>query len=172
MSKRFGRNQRRRMREQVAGLEQAVQMDRALLQRQRGELHELSEEIRDAKAIVGAYSVVLEPDRLRVNGPPRDVVELPLPLLPNDEFVLADDDSAPPSYVEERVPLSVMLARVDEDQMKRAVHVRVEFAGGQWGYGMSQQAMAKLPARQLTKTIARELARVIAPEIRKRARPW
>lgn len=152
MSRRFGRNQRRQARERIAALEQAVAMDRGLLTHVSERKRQLEQEISDAKRIVGRMSVLFKPEAKHLDGPARS----PMHLFTHSAVV--DDGRAFFHNQSKTVPLPVMLSMVNRDGLDMAVHCKVLFGDGQWGYAISEEAVLATPEDVLVERIARELA--------------
>lgn len=159
MSRRFGRNQRRQARERIAALEQAVAMDRGLLAHVSERKRQLEQEISEAKRIVGRMSVLFEPETKRLDGPARS----PMHLFTHSAVVKEAQ-----AFFHDRsktVPLPVMLSRMNKDSLDMAVHCKVLFGDGQWGYAMSEEAVLATPEDVLVERIARELAMTIGQQL-------
>lgn len=159
MSRRFGRNQRRQARERIAALEQAVAMDRGLLAHVSERKRQLEQEISDAKRIVGRMSVLFEPESKHLDGPARS----PMHMFTHSAVV--DDGRAFFHNQSKTVPLPVMLSMVKKDGLDMAVHCKVLFGDGQWGYAMSDEAVLATPEDVLVERIARELAITIGQQL-------
>lgn len=159
MSRRFGRNQRRQARERIAALEQAVAMDRGLLAHVSERKRQLEQEISDAKRIVGRMSVLFEPEAKRLDGPARS----PMHIFTHSAVV--DDSRAFFHNQSKTVPLPVMLSMVNRDGLDMAVHCKVLFGDGQWGYAISEEAVLATPEDVLVERIARELAMTIVQQL-------
>lgn len=166
MSRRFGRNQRRRARETIAALETqakslklASKMNAALLAQVSERKRQLEQEISDAKRIVGRMSVLFEPETKRLDGPARS----PMHLFTHSAVVKEAQ-----AFFHDRsktVPLPVMLSRMNKDSLDMAVHCKVLFGDGQWGYAISEEAVLATPEDVLVERIARELAMTIGQQL-------
>lgn len=159
MSKRFGRNQRRQARERIAALEQAITMDRGLLAHVSERKRQLEQEISDAKRIVGRMSVLFEPEARRLNGPARS------PMHMFTHSAVMDEGQAFFHNQSQTVPLPVMLSMVNKDGLDMAIHCKVAFGDGQWGYAMSEEAVLATPEDILVERITRELAMTIGQQL-------
>jgi hypothetical protein len=168
MSRRFGRNQRRRARESIAALEQTTSnlrsgmaMDRGLLAHQSEQLRELKQQIADAKAILGPYHVAFPAEDYKIGGAPHTPVGMHvLPRLSGDPWTLGAEIA--PTATVERVMLSVLGLNVYEDVMTHMRHAQVLFDGAAWAYGITRQSIESTPRDILIERIARELARRVA----------
>lgn len=159
MSRRFGRNQRRAARERVAELERALQMDRALLTHIGERKRELEQEISDAKRIVGRMSALFEPETKRLDGPARSPIHM------FTHSAVMDNGRAFFHNQSKTVPLPVMLSMMSRDRLDMAVHCKVLFDDGQWGYAISEEAVLATPEDVLVERLARELAMTIGQQL-------
>ena len=76
---------------------------------------------------------------------------------------------APMSQATQRLPLHVLLSRVDRDRLSGMLHTRVMFKGQQLGYAISDPALRAYPLRDLTNLLVRELAEMLAKQIKETA---
>lgn len=159
MSRRFGRNQRRQARERIAALERAVAMDRGLLAHVSERKRQLEQEISDAKRIAGRMSVLFKPEAKYLDGPARSPMHL------FTHSAVMDDGRAFFHNQSKTVPLPVMLSMVKRDELDMAVHCKVLFGDGQWGYAISEEAVLATPEDVLVERIARELAMNIGQQL-------
>lgn len=166
MSKRFGRNQKRHMRERIAQTEKALEMDRALLRHKSERLGELQEDIDAAKRMVCEDSALFQPRTWDMaNTPARDMLET----YERKALDFMSSFEAPMSKTIQRLPLHVLLSRVDRDRLGGVLHARVMFKGWQLGYAISEPALRAYSVRDLTKRLARELAEMLAKQIKEAA---
>lgn len=164
MSRRFGRNQKRRFREELAKAREAYDMQSGLLQHVSDRRQALEDEIAYAKRVLRNGSVMLEPAELRLDCSDQEQLNYHTESLPN--YLAADD--APISMVMEHIPLSVLLTDSDIDQFSDRLHFRVRFADGQWRYAITKRAIQTMPKADLIRRISQELARAIADELKAR----
>ena len=131
MSRRFGRNQRRRAREAIAqlgneieSLQQARMLDAGLMRRQGDKLQALQQEIDDAKEILGPYCIAFKPKELKVEGEARRHVVMTA----SDQDLHAPSVGiTPDSYDYRRVLLPVMAAHVSRSDVRYQLHALVTF---------------------------------------------
>lgn len=158
MSRRFGRNQKRRLRaelaaqaERVAGLESAHIMDRALLADQSDALQQAKEFAAEVAYAVGRNAILAgEPQKLLWEGDRRDADRLRIPVWQDD--VPATDYgrlpvSAMPLVHNECLRLLEVVAV--RDMLRREVHAKVDMAGQQVAYGIGERALAMMTQREL-----------------------
>lgn len=158
MSRRYGRNQKRRAREEIARLEQERARLNEAYRRDVPFLERALAEKRDALAAVA--------DAL---GPA--FVGLPLNELMLRIFDTADMEHAPDSFPimppggDARLTMQVLNIQSSEDRVQDMVHVRVRLAGVQSAYALSNASIRRLPGRVLAKNIAEELAAHLVREL-------
>lgn len=164
MSRRFGRNQRRAARQRVAELEQALQMDRALLARVGERKRQLEQEISNAKRMVGRMSVLFEPGATRLDGPARGKMQL-------FSHSAVMEDGRPFFHAQSKtIPLDVMIATLKSKgggAFDDAVHCEVMFDDGCWRYAISEAALYAMPEDILVERVTRELAMTIGKDLAK-----
>lgn len=156
MSRRYGRNQKRRAREEIAQREQAIAslltgmaQDRALLQRQRMDIAERDDQLKFVAKVLGTNFIGLRPAlyefrekhqsdyfRHQVNG--GDVLMHTM-----RTYVTSSPDR--PDYM---------------------VHFRVELAGKSIGYAVSECALWDAPLDYLVRRISDEMALQLMDELR------
>lgn len=173
MSRRFGRNQRRRAREalaaasqRVADLEQAHVLDRALQEDMRTRLDALQSEIDDAKDIAGPMSILFPVEgnfQPGIKSEPVRQLHIDVPARLPDRFI-CDEPMETLTY--QRLPLETLVLSIRPDVLNAALHVNVEFADGVWRYGLTRTAWYSLPRerrqRLIAQTIPNDLAREVA----------
>ena len=180
MSRRFGRNQKRRARE---ALEQATQdaqrfknawhMESALLQRVAVEKRELTQIVDDIRECLPNGSALLPPGLLKVDIGSPD---------PRDRLMVA---SEPPfgfgltGAIEEdqRVAITAravepLLCSIETDRFSGALHFNAKFMDGSVTYCASRETIASLPRERLIRLlrddISRQLSTALVDTLRKR----
>lgn len=162
MSKRFGRNQKRRMREQIARVTAAHALDQGLLRRTTSRLRDVQDEVNRAKRIVGEHSGLFDPVSMTLPGR-RSRIEIPLcsaglgttPLL-----------GAVPDVAFRSIPLDMLLAETRTDPSTCGHHVIVRYGEHQWGYAFDRETLATAAQRMMAVIhIAETLARQIVADL-------
>lgn len=161
MSRRFGRNQRRRMRELVAAsqqraqqLEVAHEMDRGLLQHMRDKNDDLRRQLRGVARSLGEQYVHLDPMEVG------DCVEH---LFPPDGF---------PAYLPARtgsdhmVPMAITRVSAESDKLQHQVHFIARLNRESAGYAISLPALYNADEERLAQLIGESLARNLIQAIR------
>ena len=182
MSRRYGRNQRRKHRAELGELKAAVELQtaEAALQRQRveslratlvGELKNandkvasLRETLEIARRVLGPKHPSFVPESLDVPWDMRRV-KLPhiLPILyvgPN----LSDLADLQLRWTE----ADVMTTEVRRHEYQQEQHVIVTYDKRRWGYAITKQAMRSMPRAALVKLIADQLSVLIVDELQDR----
>lgn len=166
MSRRFGRNQRRRAREEQARLSADLAKvsntlsftAKTAMERGR-QLHALTREIEAAKAMLPEHSALMRPQAMKVGGECRDQVYAD-PFFDESPSLERFDAAMPMEAVSfERIPLDVLLTDVDRDQLKRQLHARVQFAGTDLFYAIGPAALRARRSPDLADRLAQEIAR-------------
>lgn len=159
MARRFGRNRRRKMREQLAALDQALQM---LLRYATEELGTARKIINDARRIAGRASILF----------PAQTIEVDHDLHPGDKFRVATfepfrlQDVGPGAVRAEQIAqtrsLPQLISSINLDKMRQHVHYHVEYADRRVAYAVDERTLYLLPKdlrqREMTETIAAQLA--------------
>ena len=168
MSKRFGRNQRRRMREQISLMSQAIERDQHAIAEARFFSDRLRSEMDRARSCVAHYSFVMNPRSIRVNRTPSDYgefIELDRPLLLSPTDHRSDGQRDVREHMM-RESLPVMISKSGIDRSTGDLHVRVRYMDGHWGYAVSREAFLHTHFDVMVRTIAEELAFAITTEVR------
>lgn len=171
MSKRYGRNQKRRHRAELASaqamissLENSRAMDQGLLQHQswkmadlRAHLCEIAQEVGRQSALVGVETCLGGGfDGMRMTLPP------PMPTTPIT--------SSPCAY--EKLTFEVLrLLDVEavRDRMRGHLHFHVELAGKGVTYGITESAIRDLTPEFLERRLAPEIAKLLVQQLKGRA---
>lgn len=172
MTRRFGRNQRRRAREEQARLSADLAKVTNTLSftaktaMERGhQLHALTCEIKAAKAMLPRQSALMRPQAMKVEGERRAQVQVD-PFFDEAPSLERFDAAMPTETVSfERVPLDVLLTDVAPDALKRMLHARVQFAGVDLFYAISPAARHAMSGPDLADRLAQEIARQMVPAL-------
>jgi hypothetical protein len=156
MSKRFGRNQRRRAREHIAQLaadsarwQEAHARESGLLRHVSNKLRAMESQMADLATALGVNYVGL---------PAREIV-MKANDLARDSFRMLTPSSA---------VAAMDLMRVDSHHDERSqMHVRVRVGGSVVAYAISVEALLRTPTAYLAGAMANELAPALLTEIRK-----
>jgi len=164
MSKRYGRNQKRKARELIADLQEEQEVFANYMRQQSEKIYRLDMVIDRAADIAGEMSVLF---------PAKDIAS-PDKAMPTWE-VVRKNSSHPcfssilgmrkPDYQAQR--LHVMLGRIDKNELEVSTHCMIQFADMRWGYAISNSALHATPAEHLSKMISERLGKIIALDLKK-----
>ena len=165
MSRRYGRNQKRRAREALAEAHQATELRAKQLQWSQEQRSVLRKEIDAAKKLLPNGSALFEPGAMRTHLKRGDRVMAHL----QDEAPSSIDHWAIEASAEcmrvERTPLDVLLTDTVVNQLRDQLHFHVEFADGTWAYACTRQMLMRLTRKELVHQISKELAVKIADDL-------
>ena len=153
MSKRFGRQQKRRLKAQVAYLEGELATVRTLGETNR-------QIVADVAQTLGQHFVCLPPSSMRVTAN-ADVVYMHKQIRDLGEAL-----TTPPFHAA-FVPHALHVIKadvIDVDPIREAVHIRVDYPDGRAGYALSRMALEAIPKRVLFEHIAKNIAHQITQE--------
>lgn len=164
--RRFGRNQRRRAREQIATLgselqasiEHAQVLD-SMLKGTEQNLREALGEIEEAKALLPSFSAALQAEVIRLGG--EVCREIEVPLAPSLDFATID---AAPIFLR-RVRLPVIVAAADCSELSQHIHAQVEFASHRLAYAVSEATLLAMPRKHRLRRLTEVIASAMAPEL-------
>lgn len=169
MSRRFGRNQRRRAREElavqvarVAQLTESMGMDRELLKKQAAHLREAVDYAGEVAEMVGREAVIAgAPTKL--NGEVFDGMRF-APLAPPQFASFAVD--MPVQYIRSET-LRLLKMETVADRMRGQVHFRVTLADKVAGYTISESALQRMSEGEIERRVTPEIARFLVRAIKR-----
>lgn len=179
MSRRFGRNQRRRAREALAAAEHerdeyraAFAMSRGLVADLQRQLDRMRDDMNEAVNTAGAMSVLFPVDGAPVRLP-REVTLDHVRRVGWRAHVFAEPSIMEPAGMLAKSPietLRVLFARIDPDVLRGAIHCHVELSDEIARYAISMTGLRVLSMRQLQERvyadIAPKLAMLLAKEVK------
>lgn len=165
--RRFGRNQRRRAREQIASLQCAHEMDRELLRHQSDKLADMRREIAMAKEIAGQMSVLF-PARETVNVQ-WESTRTPVRVIPRQHFDLTPIGVAEiaPNACIQMVDLQTLVAGIEVNRLTGAMHAYIRFADKDLAYGISASAWHSMSRMARKQRIIEVLPKLFVDELAK-----
>lgn len=179
MSRRFGRNRRRRAREQIAALqtrnanlESAHVLDRELCASLGAKLREAQDEIRRAKRILGRYCVAFMPEHRQIEtGFSPYIPQAPLPRpFAFDSITSSEADGLTLAF--QSIELDVIAARMHDDPIRHEMHYGVTFRDGSHGYALTRHALLLMDRHDAVRLVSDSLARsLVAHEQKRRYQP-
>lgn len=165
MSRRYGRNQRRRARERIKDLETALAMERSLLHYASEKLKEVRRINDSINRIVRENTILRPPPTVIVDGPARDRIQIGV-VGDHRPFHFETGSIEEMRWSTEQA--CVILSRLEDDHVLLRQHAIVSFADRRWCYAISEEAAAVLArAGELEKYVAQVLARQISEDLKK-----
>lgn len=170
MSKRFGRNQRRRAREAIAALQFDIEKQGVILALKQKKMLQLQQELDDAKAIAGPMSILFPVETEFHPGFP-STPERPLSIgvpgrLP-DSFI-SDEATGPMEELRySSLTLETLILNIRPAVLDGCIHVNVQFGDGVWRYGLTRAAWYALPRERRQRLIAESIPQELAREVAK-----
>lgn len=179
MSRRYGRNQKRRAREALAIVQataeralsdaeryrSAQEMAEGLLKHNSMLRKSLQDQLDDAKEYLQAFSAVLPPQTFKLDGEARHGFRMPVVEPLSLDFGC---DVFTSTAMLQTVHLETLLAKVDLDRLRQHMHCNAYFAGVQMAYSADLQTLRTMPPRQLVEHMARSLAVQIEQRMREK----
>lgn len=176
MSRRFGRNQKRRMREElaakqerVANLETGMAMDRGLLREQSQKLASLKEMMGEFAERVGRYAIAHDvPTEFQSrNLDLRREPNFRMHAMPAMQLASYGSRSMPDILQMHDEVMAVLDVQVVRDAMSRDLHCRLYFDGHRIGYAISYHALRGLTRAELVRRITPEIAYHLEAELKR-----
>lgn len=171
MSKRFGRNQKRRMRDELAGLREAYQRESALVSWQGAKLRQTEDTVRgmiEAIESVCRHSSILPP-KIFHGGPvvpPRFRVRSRHPFPALDYFAGNSEIRSPLSGAS--VDLYALRLFVEKHYQDFTLSVHLQYEGKDGAaYMISERALKSMPEEELIKRFAPRIAKELVWYLRK-----
>jgi len=161
MSKRFGRNQRRAMREKISSLaleKTFVEVDKKTA---LNKLHQVECELREIKEIIG-HSTILSKhlDTVETNYEMEFYNKFPYEQFDTMYFCKKDDPD-PMLSMRSFKTLDVLKIKAVIDHLRLLMHVRLTCGGKVYGYALTKEALTQIPTDKLIKEVAYQLGHAL-----------
>lgn len=168
MSRRFGRNQKRRMRAELAAAQETgVKLERTISSiRAAGQDNEYA--VKLTADILGQHFVALPPQQMKMSRGIGQLVKLQKMEDPRCLTYAGAQDFAP-QLCSALMELETFDVSAHKNELRDMVHLRVQNQRGEWAYAISRAALENVPHDYLVRKIAHELAIAIAATLRPRA---
>jgi hypothetical protein len=163
MSKRFGRNQRRKMREQAENLSAALVREQGLLRHQSGVIARQREALDDVAATLGNYFAGLPAKTIEVERLLREI-RLPAPI-PMAQLVYRPSEEIEQVVRHAVHVLGCIAPEHVLDDLRGCMHVRVRTRYGDAAYALSDMAARTAPREALIRQLSEELAIYIGRKV-------
>lgn len=177
MSRRFGRNHRRRMREELAakelaisGLSSAVAMDRALLKAQSAEIDSLKSWMDEVRDMVGRTAVAAGEPIDEGYVLPAGETSYRVGVVPPMQFECSTLEMSMPERASIHVEtMRLLQVKVVGDAIRAQTHCMVKLGTGEAAYTISDGALRRMTAEELENRflprVAEDLTRLIVRQI-------
>jgi hypothetical protein len=175
MSKRFGRNQKRQMREQIAfhaktaeNLSESLLMAQGLTDHISGKLSEANEILGDVAMVLGRNFVGLKPEVRDIDPQQREYPYRMQPPIQPMDFSTLHADEVPKLVSFQLYELEHVYPKIVRDRISEAVHIYLQTPDGRKSYAVSGSAWLQMKKdrrrmlKEFAPMIADELARFIA----------
>lgn len=166
MSKRFGRNQKRRMRQQIERLEKDLHNHKCWLYQERQLAARNREIVAETALVLGHQFMTLDPDVVVV----RELDQLAYGWRAHftPEMRVCDTAESAPSYeTMMEVLLPVLYGSVFADELGKHIHIRFTYAGQNVGYAIGLGSLRMLPHDVAVRRISQEMGRFLYKELGK-----
>lgn len=165
MGKRFGRNQKRALKQELQNYKRANDMNCNLLAYATAERQKLQSQLDRVAKILGADHVALpvRNSTLKITDPNFRG----LYFAEKKQFVDFFNESQSPTLKLSRQEMFALIVRVAEDADKNAIHTRVQLADGNMAYSVSREAIDMIPESQLKYILIEEITRQISEALAK-----
>ena len=160
MSKRFGRNQKRRMREALLASEELRKAGLQTINALRSRIEDGLGFLEYVLEIVGGESI------LNPEPPDNQVQEYNFPKIVFQSSPLFCPNERAVACVQ-NVIANALETRVVLDRLKGAIHFRARLGNGDVAYAISDQAIAVMTTRQLAARLQHEISYQLANELAK-----
>lgn len=163
MGSRFGRNQKRKLREQIAEAE--ARADK--LENEKDECDLLLDRqgavIRRAEELLGYNTAFLPPKEIDLGFEPHhgDTLRLELPVAPLPIFPTEAAAISALDFRLDTIELGLMRGRIDHADYQQQVHVVFKTPAGDVGYGFGPRTFYSMPQGKVVDLIATEMARYL-----------
>lgn len=159
MSKRFGRQQKRKLRAEISELEKSLSILENRYKRLDYRAQDMADQIYEAKCILGHNSAFFKPESISVITAMGETRQYNIPTMQAASISYQHSSDFAMSHVPlTHVPLDVLATHVREDYARQCVHVVLSHPDGSSSYAVTKEALHSIPARQIKEHIAMSLA--------------
>lgn len=162
MSKRFGRNQKRRAREHIERLEKELADVRASPSILFRENSRLKRDIDLVRRALGPNSCLLEPVKQQMNSDPEPKMRTHAIRRRPPMF---EENISPTAKIDD-VTMDVLLASVNIDKWMNSLHFKFYFRDRTIGYAVSEEAVANIPRDVLVDIMSHEVAELLVQKLK------
>lgn len=161
MSKRFGRNQKRAMREEISALQMARQMDAGLLRNMRSNMDRAEDALRRVEELLGPHTAALIPKHIKTGVEPRG--DGRFDFTAHRQYQAASYWNSPPQDMgvlgTKVTRMCSVLSRLKEaERPDFGVHFFASFNGAHAAYAASDEAIKSMRRADLAQHIGESIA--------------
>jgi hypothetical protein len=160
MSKRFGRNQKRKLKQEISTLSLKLVSENTRNSLLRRQIDEQTEALKLVASMLGEHFVAFVPSTMQIQSPYRDTM------------IPAPSSRRPTTFMQARdypqsVANSIMQLKHSRfsgylDKLRDCVHFRYVTPGGECGYSCSREVWAFMPSDVRHEIVIREISREMA----------
>lgn len=166
MASRFGRNQKRKLRQQLIDTELKVQQQRQLNSSIKEELDLCLEELNYAKSVLCEFHIAFKAQEINAtNANKQGFIRVPIIYEANSELSFGNRLERE-FYQYGDLYLLLSEAVVKTENLRPYIHAKVRFGdGASWAYAVDARSARFIPKEHLSRQIAEALAEKIAQDL-------
>lgn len=172
MGNRYGRNKRRRAREQIAALTDKIDILQVSVRvhaiahlESMLRIRELTEEIDRSKEILTPYFIGFEAPEVDFDHKFEDGDKVIMPLIEPISIDVSTGETTGATF--QQLPLDVMVVHCEKSAYQSMVHCKVSYKGEAYAYGVTAQSLRNMGNNQAALTISRAISGLIADSLQK-----
>ncbi|WP_020409832.1 hypothetical protein [Hahella ganghwensis] len=162
MSKRFGRNQKRELKQQIAELKGSRDYHAENARQEVSRSRHVRSLLADVRRVAGEFFVGLDPQKIDFREPPTRAA-----MISNHAWgVITDTDlMMHHEYIPEML-INIEMSPVVRETIDRAIHYEFTADGNRYGYTISKTAMQEVPKAFLIEKLSKQIAKMIVNDQR------
>jgi hypothetical protein len=166
MASRFGRNQKRKLRQQLTDAELKFQQQQQLNSSIQGELDLCIEELNYTKSVLGEFHIAFKAQEINAtNANKQGFISVPIIYEANSELSFGDLLERE-FYQYGDLYLLLSETVVKTENLRSYIHTKVRFGDGvSWAYAVDARSARFIPKEHLSRQIAEALAEKITQDL-------
>jgi len=158
MSKRFGRNQRKQMKNQISKLESGLAAAERIIKRTEAFGRRDRNIVEETAQVLGRHFITLSPHQQEVRALDRLAVGWRITTASQIPTGYYSNDTSPSNQEICEIVLPILHGSVEADELRQRVHIQFTYSGRNVGYGIDLESLALLPPRVRAERIGQEMA--------------
>jgi hypothetical protein len=158
MSKRFGRNQRKQMKDQIAKLESGLSAAERIIKRTEAFGRRDRNIVEETAQVLGRHFITLSPYQEEVRALDQLAAGWRVAMASQIPTAYYSNDTSPSHQEVCEIVLPILRGSVEADKLRQRVHIQFTYSGRNVGYGIDLESLALLPPRVRAERIGREMA--------------